>query len=162
MSISLLMSIPQYMAVFARYRRLMQLLHDLGCISGKLSTDGKSLLNYRVQIDKSCMKGLFIIGLCLLKGYNYDKTSVKNKTNKNRWGYLHLKLDIIQTTEDMLSESQRWNDMVADLHFPRFFGTPIQCEIARRFPRSVVKVCLNVQCKNISILSGVQPYTSTD
>ena len=44
------------------------------------------------------------------------------------------------------------NDMVADLHFPWFFGTPIQCEIARRFPRSVVKVGLNVQCKNISIL----------
>ena len=62
-----------------------------------------------------------------------------------------------QTTEDMLSESPRCNDMVADLHFPRVFGTPIQCEIARRFPRSVVKVRLNVQCKNISILSGVQP-----
>ena len=31
-------------------------------------------------------------------------------------------------------------DMVADLHFPRFFGTAIKCEIARRFPRSVVKV----------------------
>ena len=44
-----------------------------------------------------------------------------------------------QTTEDMLSESPRCNDMVADLHFPRFFGTAIQCEIARRFPRSVVK-----------------------
>ena len=40
----------------------------------------------------------------------------------------------------MLSESPRCNDMVADLHFPRFFGTAIQCEIARRFPRSVVKV----------------------
>ena len=44
--------------------------------------------------------------------------------------------------------------MVADLHFPRFFGTPIQCEIAWRVPRSVVKVGHNVQCKNISILSG--------
>ena len=33
----------------------------------------------------------------------------------------------------MLSESPRCNDMVADLHFPRFFGTAIQCEIARRF-----------------------------
>ena len=65
-----------------------------------------------------------------------------------------------QTTEDMLSESPRCNDMVADLHFPRFFGTPIQCEIPRHFPRSVVKVGLNVQCKNISILSGVQPWTS--
>ena len=63
-----------------------------------------------------------------------------------------------QTTEDMLSESPRCNDMVADLHFPRFF----QCEIPRHFPRSVVKVGLNVQCKNISILSGVQPWTSTD
>ena len=57
-------------------------------------------------------------------------------------------------TTDMLSESPRCNDMVADLHFPRFFGTPIQCEIARRFPRSIVQVGLNVQCKNISILSG--------
>ena len=38
----------------------------------------------------------------------------------------------LQTTEDMLSESPRCNGMVADLHFPRFFGTPIQCEIARR------------------------------
>ena len=67
-----------------------------------------------------------------------------------------------QTTEDMLSESPRCNDMVADLHFPRFFGTAIKCEIARRFPRSVVKVGLHVQCKNISISSGVQPWTSTD
>ena len=67
-----------------------------------------------------------------------------------------------QTTGDMLSESPRCNDMVADLHFPRFFGTPIQCEIAQRFLRSVVKVGPNVQCKNISILSGVQPWTSTD
>ena len=54
----------------------------------------------------------------------------------------------------MLSESLRCNDKVADLHFPRFFETPIQCEIARRFPKSVVKVGLNVQCKNISVLSG--------
>ena len=59
-----------------------------------------------------------------------------------------------QTTEDMLSESPRCNDMVANLLFPRFFGTPIQCEITRRFPRSVVKVGLNVQCKNISRLGG--------
>ena len=49
-----------------------------------------------------------------------------------------------------------------DLHFPRFFGTAIKCEIARRFPRSVVKVGLHVQCKNISTVSGVQPWTSTD
>ena len=54
------------------------------------------------------------------------------------------------------SESPRCNDMVAE-HFPRFFGTAIKCEIARRFPRSVVKVGLHVQCKNISISSGVQP-----
>ena len=52
--------------------------------------------------------------------------------------------------------------MMADLHFPRFFGTAIKCEIARRFPRSVVKVGLHVQCKNITISSGVQPWTSTD
>ena len=32
----------------------------------------------------------------------------------------------IQTTEDMLSESPRCNDMVADWHFPPFFGTHIQ------------------------------------
>ena len=51
--------------------------------------------------------------------------------------------------QDMLSESPRCNDMAADLHFPRFFGTAIQCEIARHFPRSVVKVGLQVQCKNI-------------
>ena len=69
---------------------------------------------------------------------------------------------IYQTTEDMLSKSPRCNDMVADSHFPLFFSTPIQCEIARRFPRGVVKVGLNVQCKNISILSWVQPWTSTD
>ena len=56
-----------------------------------------------------------------------------------------------QTTEDMLSESPRCNDMVADLHFPRFIGTAIQCEIARRFSKSVVKVGLNVQCKKISV-----------
>ena len=58
---------------------------------------------------------------------------------------------------EALSESLRCNDMVADLHFPRFFGMAIKCEIAQRFPRSVVKVGLHVQCKNISILSGVQP-----
>ena len=58
---------------------------------------------------------------------------------------------------EALSESPRCNDMVADLHFPRFFGTAIKCEIAQRFPRSVVKVGLHVQCKNISISSGVQP-----
>ena len=52
-----------------------------------------------------------------------------------------------QTTEDMLSESLRCKDIVADLHFPRFFGTLIQCEIERHFPRSVVKIGLNVQCK---------------
>ena len=63
---------------------------------------------------------------------------------------------------EALSESPRCNDMVADLHFPRFFGTAIKCEIARRFPRSVVKVGLHVQCKNISISSGIQPWTSTD
>ena len=63
---------------------------------------------------------------------------------------------------EALSESPRCNDMVADLHFPRFLGTAIKCEIARRFPRSVVKVGLHVQCKNISISSGVQPWNSTD
>ena len=58
----------------------------------------------------------------------------------------------------MLSESPQCNDMVADLHFPRFFGTATQCEIALRSPRSVVKVGLNIQCTNISMgLSGVQP-----
>ena len=35
---------------------------------------------------------------------------------------------------------------------PQFFGTAIQCEIARRFPRSVVKVGPDVQCK-ISVFS---------
>ena len=47
----------------------------------------------------------------------------------------------------MLSESPRCKDMVADLHFPQFFGTLIQCEIlvAWRFPRCVVKVGLNVK-----------------
>ena len=59
--------------------------------------------------------------------------------------------------QDMLSESPRCNDMVADLHFPWFFGTALQCEIAWHFPRSVVKVGLNVQFKNTSISSGVQP-----
>ena len=68
----------------------------------------------------------------------------------------------LQTMQDMLSESPWCNHMVADLHFPWFFGTAIQCEIARCFPRSAVKVGLNVQRKNISISSGVQPWTSTD
>ena len=57
---------------------------------------------------------------------------------------------------EALSESPRCNDMVADFFF-FFFYTAIKCEITRRFPRSVVKVGLHVQCKNISILSGVQP-----
>ena len=48
---------------------------------------------------------------------------------------------------EALSESPRCNDMVADLRFPRFFGTAIKSEIARRFPRRVVKVGLHVQCK---------------
>ena len=74
----------------------------------------------------------------------------------------YAKKSNFQMTEDMLSKSPWCNDTVADLHFPRFFGTHIQCEIARSFPRSVVKVGLNVQCKNINILSGVQPWTSTD
>ena len=75
--------------------------------------------------------------------------------------YLQAKV-YYQMMQDMLSDSPRCNDMVADLHFPQFFGTAIQCEIARRFLRSVVKVGLNVQCKNISILSGVEPWTKTD
>ena len=53
----------------------------------------------------------------------------------------------MKTMQDMLSESPRCNDMVANLHFPRFFGTAIQCEIARRFPSSVVKVGLNFNAK---------------
>ena len=32
----------------------------------------------------------------------------------------------------MLSESPRCNDMVADLHFPRFFGTAIQCSFSEK------------------------------
>ena len=32
--------------------------------------------------------------------------------------------------QDILSESPRCNDMVVDLHLPRFFGRVIQCEIA--------------------------------
>ena len=57
---------------------------------------------------------------------------------------------------EALSESLRCNDMVADLHFPRFFGTGIKYELARRFSRSVVKVGLHGQCKNITISSGVK------
>ena len=64
--------------------------------------------------------------------------------------------------QDMINESPQCNGMVADLQSQRFFGTAIQCEIARRFPRSAVKVVLNVQWKNISISSGVQPWISTD
>ena len=52
-----------------------------------------------------------------------------------------------QTMQDKPSESPRCNDMVADSHFPRFFDKAIQCEIARRFPRSVVKVGLNFNSK---------------
>ena len=52
-----------------------------------------------------------------------------------------------QTMQDMLSGSPWYIDMVADLHFPRFFRTAIQCEIARRFPRSVGKVVLNFNAK---------------
>ena len=69
--------------------------------------------------------------------------------------------------QDKLSESPRYKDMVADLHFPRFFGTAIQCEIARRFPRSVVKVVVNFNAKKKKkkknqYFEWVQPYTSTD
>ena len=77
------------------------------------------------------------------------------------WGRFSLG-DFVLGGAEALSESPRCNDMVADLHFPRFFGTAIKCEIARRFPRSVVKVDLHVQCKNISILSEVEHWTSTD
>ena len=49
--------------------------------------------------------------------------------------------------QDKLSESPRCNDMVADLHFSRFFGTAIQCDIARRFPRSVKKLGINFNAK---------------
>ena len=72
-------------------------------------------------------------------------------------GYYTHNLRLVGGGAEALSESLRYNDMVADLHFPLFFGTAIKCEIARRFPRSEVKVGLHVQCKNISILSGVQP-----
>ena len=87
----------------------------------------------------------------------------------NIWGVLTQKGGLWVTDDknrgggpEALSESPRCNDMVADLHFPRFFGTAIKCEIVRRFPRSVVKVGLHVQCKKINISSGVQPWTSTD
>ena len=52
-----------------------------------------------------------------------------------------------QMMQAKLSESPRCNDMVADSHFPRFFRTAVQCEIARRFPRSVVKVGLQFNPK---------------
>ena len=52
-----------------------------------------------------------------------------------------------QTMQDKLSESPQCNDMVANLHFPWFFDTTIQCEIARHFPGSVVKVGLNFKAK---------------
>ena len=61
--------------------------------------------------------------------------------------YPEHKQSLSQTMQDKLSESPRCNDMVADSHFPRFFGTTIQCEIARRFPRSVVKVGVNLNAK---------------
>ena len=70
--------------------------------------------------------------------------------------------EIKQGGPEALSESPQCKDMVADLHFPPFFGTAIKCEIARCFLRSVVKEGLHVQCKKISILSGVHPWTSTD
>ena len=60
---------------------------------------------------------------------------------------------------EALSESLRCNDMVADLHF---FGTAIKCEIARRFPSSGSRSTRSMQKIYISILSGVQPWTSTD
>ena len=62
-----------------------------------------------------------------------------------------------QTMQDKLSESPRCNDMVADLHFLWFFGTAIQCEIAWHFFEKRSESRSHFQCKNISILTGVQP-----
>ena len=47
---------------------------------------------------------------------------------------------LFQTMQVKLSEWPRCNDLVADSHFPQFSGTVIQCELARCFPRSVLKV----------------------
>ena len=68
-----------------------------------------------------------------------------------------------QTMQDKLSESPRCNDMVADLHFPRFFCTAIQCEIVRRFRRSVVKVGLvSTLMQKYQYFEWVHPRTPTD
>ena len=53
----------------------------------------------------------------------------------------------MRTMQDKLSESPRCNNMVANLHFPRFFSIATQCEIAWHFLRSVVKVGLNFNAK---------------
>ena len=87
----------------------------------------------------------------------YDGTLMKIISfGMHGWVIGKATLDAHPGGPEALSESSRCNDIVADIHFLRFFGMAIKCEIAWRFPRSVVKVGLHVQCKNISISSGVQ------
>ena len=70
--------------------------------------------------------------------------------------YVEFKMTVLISPSKSLISS-RWVTYSGRFTFPTVFSTLIQCEIAQRFPRSVVKVGLNVQCKNIIILSGVQP-----
>ena len=79
---------------------------------------------------------------------NEQKIAIQNfQTNLHPGGGAWVPIHSQQTIQVKLSEWPGCNDMVADLHFPQFYGTAIQCEIARRFQRSVVKVGLNFKAK---------------
>ena len=66
-----------------------------------------------------------------------------------------------QTMQDKLSESPRCNDMVANLHFPIFWHSHSMWN-STAFSEKRSESRSQLQCKNISILSVVQPWTSRD
>ena len=126
---------------WSNYLVKIKQLRDFDLLIWKRERD--DLIGYILGTPQLMRPSSVCINAFLMGGH--QSATHKNGDSGGGWG------------PEALSESPRCNDMVADLHFRRFFGTAIKCEIARRFPRSVVKVGLHVQCKNISILSGVQP-----
>ena len=103
---------------------------------------------------RSCVKGQWLKGLFCGHGRSCPPSSATDDAGHAQW---------VTAMYRTCSVSHRDVTIWRPIYISRvFFNTVIQCEITRRFPRRVVKVGLHVQCKNISILSRVQPWTSTD
>ena len=82
------------------------------------------------------------------------KNSMLGNFRKVTSGLAYIAVTCIKLVVEAFLESCR---ICVSVMLMLLCGTAIQCEIAQRFPRGVVKVGLNVQSKNISILSGIQP-----